>query len=167
MLQNLDDDEWILQDANAPTLDAMCQLGLSFDALIFPRHLPVIIELARRYPKLSIVIDHAAKPSIATGDIDTWRADIAAAARLPNVYCKVSGLLTEAGSNWRREQLIPYVSALHACFGAERLMWGSDWPVLNLAADYEGWWQISQELLRAGDFDLIAGQTARHFYAIE
>lgn len=167
MLQHLDDDAWILQDANAPALDAMCQHGLNFDALIYPRHLPVIAELARRYPKLNIVIDHAAKPSIAAGDIEAWRTDIAAAARCENVYCKVSGLLTEAGSNWRREQLIPYVVDLHACFGAERLMWGSDWPVLNLATDYEQWWQISHELLPARDFNIIAGQTARHFYRIK
>lgn len=167
MLQSLDDDEWILQAANMRALDAMCQLGLSFDALIYPRHLPVIVELARRYPKLDIVIDHAAKPSIATGDIDAWRADIAAAARFENVYCKVSGLVTEAGSNWCKEQLIPYVSHVHACFGAERLMWGSDWPVLNLAADYEQWCDISQDLFPAKDFNVIAGETARHFYRIE
>jgi L-fuconolactonase len=167
MLQNLDDDRWILQDAIEPALDAMMQLDLSFDALIYPRHLPVIAEVARRFPKLKIVVDHGAKPAIAAGEIDAWRAEMATVARFPNIYCKVSGLLTEAGPNWRAAQLASYVAHLHACFGAERLMWGSDWPVLNLSADYQQWWDLSRGLLPATDFDAIAGRTARHFYRID
>jgi L-fuconolactonase len=166
MLQSLPDDRWILRAEVARALDAMVQLDLRFDALIYPRHLPVIAELARRYPKLHIVIDHAAKPPIAAGELDPWRADIAEAGRYSNVCCKMSGMLTEAATDWRVAHLVPYVKHVHACFGPERLMWGSDWPVLNLAASYHHWWDIAHELLPASDMAVITGQTAQRFYKI-
>lgn len=166
MLQNLDDDRWILNDALAAALDAMLRFDLSFDALIYPRHLVVIKELASRYPRLRIVIDHAAKPPIAAGVIDPWRTEIAAVARHANVCCKISGLLTEAAPDWRAAHLVPYVEHVHACFGAERIMWGSDWPVLELAGDYQQWWEIACRLLPASELDVIAGKTAQRFYKI-
>jgi L-fuconolactonase len=166
MLQNLPDDEWILDGRVAPALDAMVQLDLRFDALVYPRHLPVIAELARRHPRLQIVIDHAAKPNIAVGELEPWRSDLADVARNQSIRCKVSGLLTEAASEWRTDHLIPYVNHIRSVFGAERMMWGSDWPVLNLAADYAQWWRIANELLPANEMATIAGETARAFYKL-
>lgn len=169
MLQGLDDDAWILRSAVEPALRAMIEHGLSFDALVFPRHLPHLLELARRWPALPIVIDHGAKPSIAAGVLDPWRADIAALAALSNVYCKLSGLLTEAGPGQPASALAPYVTHLVETFGRSRLMWGSDWPVLNLAGDYAGWHRLAEALSGLSnpeDLAALFGETARRFYRL-
>jgi L-fuconolactonase len=166
MLQNLSDDEWILSDDVAPALDAMIALDLRFDALIYSRHLPVIDELARRYPRLQIVVDHAAKPNIASGSFEPWASHLTALAQRPNVCCKLSGLPTEAGEHWNVEQLRPYVDHVRSAFGAERIMWGSDWPVLNLAGNYRQWWEITHALLPASELDAVLSKTARQFYKL-
>jgi L-fuconolactonase len=146
MLQDLPDDDWILQSSLTPAIEAMVAHDLRFDALVKPRHLPHLLRLAERHPALRIVIDHAAKPDIARGAVDPWRAQIAALAGLPNVGCKLSGLVTEAGDAWRPDRLRPYVEHLLATFGPRRLLWGSDWPVVNLAADYPRWFNLADTL---------------------
>jgi L-fuconolactonase len=169
MLQNLEDDSWILQPSLAPAIEAMIDHGLSFDALVRPRHLPHLLTFARRWPGLSIVVDHGAKPAVAAGALDPWRADIAALATEANVFCKLSGLLTEAQPGQSPTALAPYVAHLVQAFGSSRLMWGSDWPVLDLAGDYAAWRMLAQALsgLSAPD-DLAAlfGETARRFYRL-
>ncbi|MGN6529869.1 MAG: amidohydrolase family protein [Burkholderiaceae bacterium] len=147
MLQDLPDDDWIADPALAPAIDAMCRLGLAFDALVQPRHLRFLHAFARRFPALAIVVDHAAKPFIARGELQPWRDDMAALAALPNVACKLSGLLTEAGADTHAAALRPYVQAAWDLFGPSRLLWGSDWPVLRLAADYDSWLAMSEHLL--------------------
>ncbi len=172
MLQGLPTDTWILSSALEPAIAEMLQHNLSFDALIHVRHLPYLRIFARRHPQLAIVIDHAAKPAIAAGGFETWSAGMAALADLPNVYCKVSGLLTEAAAEQGLDQLRPYVTRLYHLFGAERLMWGSDWPVLSLAANgaysnYGDWLSMSKHLLpvvSAAERDAIFGLTAKSFY---
>ncbi len=170
MLQNLDDDAWIASPDLNPALDAMVAHGLSLDALVLTRHLPSLLDLARRRPDLAIVIDHGAKPPIATGDgAEAWAAGINALAALPHVFCKLSGLLTEASPEQPTEALAPYVRRLVAAFGSERLMWGSDWPVLDLAGDYGGWLMLAKTLSGLTDpADLAAlfGGTCRRFYRI-
>ena len=146
MLQDLPDDDWILQASLTPAIEAMVAHDLRFDALVKPRHLLHLLRLAERHPALRIVIDHAAKPDIARGAVDPWRAQIAALAGLPNVSCKLSGLVTEAGDAWRPDHLRPYVEHLLATFGPRRLLWGSDWPVVNLAADYSRWFNLADTL---------------------
>jgi L-fuconolactonase len=100
-----------------------------------------------RHPDLQFVLDHCAKPHIRTGDIAVWKRDIANVAERPNIVCKLSGLVTEAGSGWQLADLRPAVDHVLDCFGPQRLLWGSDWPVLNLAGDYERWLKASETLL--------------------
>ncbi|HXE65848.1 MAG TPA: amidohydrolase family protein [Rhodanobacteraceae bacterium] len=169
MLQDLPDDDWILQPSLAPAIEAMIAHDLRFDALVKPRHLPYLVRFAERHPALRIVVDHAAKPDIARGAIDPWRAQIAALAELPNVSCKLSGLVTEAGDAWRPDALRPYVEHLLATFGPRRLLWGSDWPVVNLAADYSRWFNLADNLVdSAGDErEALFGGNAVRVYGIE
>jgi len=142
MLQDLADPDWILQAALAPALQAMTQFGLVFDALVRPVHLPRILALARSRPGLRIVLDHAAKPPIAAGHWQPWADDLRRLADETDVQCKLSGLLTESG----RASLAPWVDHVFESFGPERVMWGSDWPVLELAGHYEQWCKLSAEL---------------------
>lgn len=144
MLHDLKDADWILQPAVQPALEAMTRLGLVFDALIRPVHLPHILKLAKLHPNLSIVIDHGAKPDIAHGVESAWQpwADgLAALAELPNVSCKLSGLLTEAGKSSNPSICTPWIEYVLKIFGSEHMIWGSDWPVLELASDYQTWFK--------------------------
>jgi L-fuconolactonase len=139
MLQAIADPRWILGDALQPALAAMKLHGLSFDALVQPRHLGVLLELAERHPALRIVVDHGAKPAIGgSGDAD-WRAGIAALGRLPNLWCKLSGLWTEQAPGADRDAVRIYVEHLLHSFPG-RVMWGGDWPVLRLSGARHGDW---------------------------
>ena len=166
MLQGLADDHWILRHDIEPAIRAMIQGKLVFDALVFERHLPYLHIFARRHPELSIVIDHAAKPAIKAGGFEQWSATIAAFAELPNVSCKLSGLLTESAPEQGLDQIRPYVVHLYRIFGAERLLWGSDWPVLLLAENaqyntYESWMGMARQLLPTTDADEL-----EHIFAL-
>lgn len=166
MLQGIGQTDWILDPALDPVIAAMIEHGLRFDALIQPRHLPVLRSFATRWPDLPIVIDHGAKPAAADKVLDPWRNDMAALATLPQVHCKLSGLRTEQAQGQAAEELAPYVSHLVACFG-DRLMWGSDWPVLRHAGDrYADWIAAVQrltDLTEDATASLFEG-AARRFY---
>jgi L-fuconolactonase len=169
MLQAIDDSEWILAAALDPALEAMIAHRLRFDALVLPRHLRPLHAFARRWPELPIVIDHAAKPFAARGELDPWRDEIAALAALPNVWCKLSGLRTEQAPGQAADALAPYVDHLTRHF-AGRLMWGSDWPVLLHAGDSYGDWVAAARALaapadEAQETELFHGAAAR-FYGI-
>ncbi len=169
MLQDIEETGWILRSDVQPALRAMARAGLRFDALIQPRHLPMLPSLAQRHPTLPIVIDHGAKPFIARGLLQPWADQIAAVARLTPAVCKLSGLVTEAAPQWTTADLRPYVDHLLACFGPERLMWGSDWPVVNLAGGHTRWRVATEALLAdlsAGERDRIMGGTALRFYGL-
>ncbi len=163
MLQSLPDG-WIADPRLDAAIAAMKKYGLSFDALVFTRHLADLRRFALRHPNLQIVIDHGAKPPIASGLLDQWRSEIAHIAELPNVFCKLSGLLTEALPDCNVGLIRVCVEHLLDTFGAARLMWGSDWPVLNLAGDYPGWLAVARSLV--GESDAIFAGTARLFYRI-
>ncbi|HJU07351.1 MAG TPA: amidohydrolase family protein [Rhodanobacteraceae bacterium] len=167
MLQGLAEDGWILRRELAPAIDAMIAHGLRFDALVKPRHLPHLLRFAQQHPDLQIVIDHAAKPDIANGVLEPWRAQMAEIAALPNVFCKLSGLLTEAGERGA-SGLRPYVDHLLQTFGPRRLLWGSDWPVLNLAGDYARWFRLADALTGLNDAERAAvfGGNAARFYRL-
>jgi L-fuconolactonase len=171
MLQDLPEDDWILRPELAPALKAIQANGLRFDVLIFPRHLAHMMMFFGRYPDLPMVIDHGAKPYIARGEIEPWRQDMNAVARdFPNVCCKLSGLATEAAAGWTIETLKPYVHALVDIWGPKRLMWGSDWPVLNLAGNYRDWFKSVKKLTNQLSDDEradIFGNTAQRFYGID
>ncbi|HEY0265881.1 MAG TPA: amidohydrolase family protein [Rhizomicrobium sp.] len=148
MLQDLPDPDWILQRGLEPALNAIAAEGLVFDALVLSHQLAAVTELAARHPQLSIVLDHAAKPKFGnTGAMAVWSRDIEKLAALPNVACKVSGLLTERPPG--RDDVARVIGVLFDLFGPERLIWGSDWPVLTLAGDYQGWFDLAREAIAA------------------
>lgn len=169
MLQSIDDTGWILKRELEPALEAMVQHGLRFDALIQPRHLPILLEFARRWPKLPIVIDHGAKPHIPRGEMEPWQAQLAELSLLPNIYCKLSGLRTEQTTGAPSAELEPYIRALVASFPG-RLMWGSDWPVLLHARDsYADWLQCALRYAGMRDeeqLDSLFSGAAREFYGL-
>jgi len=168
MLQSIADTDWLLQDALAPALDAVEANGLRLDALVQPRHLTMLASLAERRPGLKVVIDHAAKPRADRHEIHPWAEEIAALSQI-GLWCKLSGLRTEQAVGQPVDDLAPYVEHLVACFG-ERLMWGSDWPVLLLSGDdWRRWLDDSIRLSgKAGaDADRLFAGAATDFYALE
>lgn len=169
MLQDIPDTGWILRDDVQPAIKAMVAAGLRFDALVQPRHLPVLPDLCAQHPCLRVVIDHGAKPAIATGAWQPWADDIRRVANTTNAFCKISGLVTEAARNWHINDLRPYVDHLLRCFGPERLMWGSDWPVVNLAGGYQRWRDAASALtgdLSSDEQAAIMGGNAVTFYGV-
>lgn len=148
MLQNIADTGWILRPEVRPALAHMAQVGLRFDALIQPRHLPAILTLAEAHPELPIVIDHIAKPRMGGGAApdEAWAAGMRVLAARPNVWCKLSGMITEIGPGWQYGDLAPFARLVLELFGASRCLWGSDWPVVNLAGGYQGWVDAARAL---------------------
>ena len=149
MIQDLPDDAWMLRPDLDAAYRALAGHGLVFDALVLPRHLSNLSVLLSRYPEMRTVIDHCAKPAIAAGDIAGWARDMRRLAAETNAFCKLSGLVTEAGAEWSVEKLRPCVDHVLDHFGPERLIWGSDWPVCLLAADYPSWLRATDLLLRS------------------
>ena len=144
--------------------------GLSFDLCLRHGQLPAAVELVRACPETRFVLDHAGKPDIRAARLDPWRAHIEELAYLPNVVCKLSGLVTEAAEDTRSlDDLSPYVDHLLASFGPKRLLFGSDWPVVNLASSYAGWLANARTLverLAPSDLQAIFHDNARHTYRL-
>jgi L-fuconolactonase len=165
------DPEWLLRDDVLRGLAAVDEANLAYDLLVRTRELPAASEVARRFPHLRFVIDHIAKPPIASGEIDAWATAMTPFAELDNVVCKLSGMVTEANwATWTVDDLAPYVGRLVAWFGPKRLLFGSDWPVCLLAAPYEtvvaAYRQVVSGL--SGDAqDAIFGANAVRVYALE
>jgi len=185
MLQDLPDPDWILQPAIQPVLSAMARRGLVLDALIKPVHLPRILALTQAHPDLTVVVDHGAKPAIDTTAMAQWAADLSALARATSperVVCKMSGLLTEVPSTeWVAEgagaaamsglqdRVRPWCQRLLDIWGPQRLLWGSDWPVLDLAASYDAWRELTMQVLAgltAQEQAAILGENARRIYRL-
>ena len=170
MLQDLADDDFILAPAVQPALAAIERLGLRLDLLVRPRHLARIPVLRARFPDLAMVIDHGGKPEIAGRRHAEWAGAIAAIAADGQTCSKLSGLVTEAGPGWSTSQLAPYAATILDSFGPRRVMWGSDWPVLTLAARYDDWVGATDTLLAGlndADCAEVRGGTAAHFYELE
>jgi L-fuconolactonase len=170
MLQDEDDAAWILRPDVQPALAAMPALGLRFDALVKPRNLRSLRTLLERHPDLAVVIDHCAKPDIAAGVWLPWADELAAIAANSNAHCKLSGLATEAGAHWNVAQLQRYTDHVLRCFGSERVIWGSDWPVLTLAASYASWSAAADALLAAlspPERAAVRGGNAARFYGLD
>ena len=170
MIQDIADDAWMLGAELTPAFEALTALGLRFDALVQPRHLGNLARLLDRHPDLPVVIDHGAKPDIAGGELASWRAGMRALAAHPQVCCKLSGLVTEAAAGWQVDDLRPYAETLLELFGPHRLMWGSDWPVVNLAGGYPAWWDATETLLAgcaADAQEAMLGATASRFYDLK
>ena len=145
------------------------ELGLGFEFLVRPRHLDGVLLCARANPGTRFVLDHAGKPDIAGGGFGEWADQVAALSAQANVCCKLSGLVTEAGTDWSVDRLRPYTDHLLATFGPSRLMFGSDWPVCLLAAGYQRWFDAAQDLtagLPPEERDAVFGGTAAAFYGL-
>ncbi|QBY03565.1 amidohydrolase [Thalassotalea sp. HSM 43] len=177
MIQDIADDAWMLNPELTPVFEALVELDLTFDALVLPKQLANLKVLLNRHPNLSVVIDHGAKPKIVEAigkPIESsinkqWAIDMKELSGFANVYCKLSGLLTEAGEQPTYDSIKPYMSHLLHCFGAHRLMWGSDWPVVNLAGDYQAWTDhvtTFVEQLSEQEQALIFSGVAEQFYRI-
>lgn len=167
MIQIIDDVDWMLQKNITPSLKTIEALGLTFDALVFPKHLANLIKLSERHPTLKIVIDHGAKPLIKDSIFEPWATEMSRLSRHPHIYCKLSGLVTEAGPSWSWEKLLPYIDHLFTCFGYQRIMWGSDYPVLNLVSHYQEWHELCQHYvsqLGTKACESVFGDNAAHFY---
>ncbi|MFB9266869.1 amidohydrolase family protein [Bradyrhizobium erythrophlei] len=167
MVQDIADDDWLLRPALAPLLAAMARHRLAFDALVLPRHLSRLVEVVDRHPDLQFVLDHFGKPHLATGDIAAWKDDIASLAARSNIVCKLSGLVTEAASDWQVADLSSAVDHVLAQFGPQRVLWGSDWPVVDLAGGYAKWFAATATLLDdlpADEKAAILGGNAARIY---
>jgi L-fuconolactonase len=170
MLQDLPDPFWIARPEVQTALAALPALDLRFDALVKPRELKPLLAALERHPDLAVVVDHCAKPDIANRAWQPWADDLAAIARQTGASCKLSGLVTEAGRGWSVDALRRYVAHVLECFGTERVIWGSDWPVVTLAASYAEWVEVGDELLAGltqGERDAIYGGNARRFYGLD
>ena len=140
LIQNQPDPEFMLKPGFLEALRLLPKYNLSFDACIFHPQMPNTLAMMRQCPEVSFILDHIGKPGIKAGLIDPWRAHIREMAALPNVVCKLSGVTTEADlKTWTRDQLRPYIDHVIACFGPDRILYGGDWPVSELAGSYLQW----------------------------
>jgi L-fuconolactonase len=169
MIQDYADDGWMLAERQRPAFARLEETGTCFDCLVYPKHLDNLMVLLDRHPALRAIIDHGAKPDIAGGGFGDWAEKMSVIAARTSALCKFSGLITEAGEDWTVERLHPYTDHLLATFGPDRLVFGSDWPVLTLGADYPRWMEAANRLL--ADLDeaeqaKIFGGNAARFYRL-
>ena len=171
LVESEPDDAWLTQPEVLHGLRALAAKGMTYDLLVHTRHLPYARRVVEQCPELNFVIDHLAKPPIAGGQTDAWIDELTKIAKLPNVWCKLSGLVTEADwQNWSPQDLKPFVEVALECFGPQRLMFGSDWPVCLLAAEYDRVLDSMQMLLSELSEDerkLIFAGNAMDFYRLE
>ena len=170
MIQDIADPAWIDRPQLGVVLEALIAKNLCFDALVRSVHLPFLLNCLIRHPELRVVIDHGAKPNIADGEWQPWAAGVATMAEKTSAFCKVSGLITEASDVQSYDDVRRYLDHLLEVFGPQRLIWGSDWPVLNLAGDYVSWHDASMtqlNLLSEQDQEDILGRNAIRFYDLK
>jgi L-fuconolactonase len=170
MIQDIRDAHWLGRCSLDAAFDAMVGSDLAFDALVMPRHLAVLERRLHRHPTLRAVLDHAGKPDIAGGAFEPWADQIEQLARTTSVYCKLSGLLTQADPGADAAELDAFVARIFATFGADRVMWGSDWPVLTLRAPYRQWLEMALELVRRhapGHEQAVFADNAVRFYRLD
>ena len=149
MIQDISDENWVLNKNFDIFFKTIIDLDLCFDALGFPIHLNNFLIIASRYPSLRFIIDHLMKPKICKNDkeeFDHWKNMMNKLSKLDNVYCKFSGMVTEACENWTENDLKPYSNEILKMFTDKKILWGSDWPVCKLRTDYMEWFNISQSL---------------------
>ena len=164
------DPRYILRDDFNAGVSSLLATGLRYDILIFEKHLPAAIRFVDRHPKQIFILDHIAKPRIKDRILSPWDRNIREIAKRPNVYCKLSGMVTEADlQRWTPANLQPYIDVVLRAFGPERLMYGSDWPVMLLAGDYARWYDVVQQAiskLSKAEQDRIMGGTAVEAYGL-
>ena len=169
MIQDIADSSWMLEEQLNRAFESIIEQNLVFDALTLPIHLPNLQELLRRYPDLTVVIDHGSKPVIREQQFSLWAADMAAIALESKALVKLSGIVTEANTDWSTIELQPYVDHLLKSFGPSRIIWGSDWPVCTLASSYQDWCTATDELLSSlssDERDAVLGGNAVRTYQL-
>jgi L-fuconolactonase len=171
VLHDEPDDFYMLRDDFNRGVAHLSKLNLRYDLLIFEKHLPQTIRFVDRHPNQVFIVDHIAKPRIKERLLSPWRDHLAELAQRENVYCKLSGMVTEADWNsWTENDLKPYFETVLEVFGPGRLMFGSDWPVLTLASSYTGWMQAAQQALTAlsqAEQQQIFHETAVEAYGLQ
>jgi len=171
MIQDMPDERAVLEPAFIEALQAFAKLGVPVDLLVLSRQLDTLVELLDQVPGLRGVVDHIAKPSIADGMLEPWKAQMSRIASHPNIYCKLSGMVTEADhASWKPADLVPYVTHIVDIFGVDRIMFGSDWPVCLLAAEYGQVVEALNQALPAGLTEqnqaALYGLNAKAFYKL-
>ncbi|MGH9344957.1 MAG: amidohydrolase family protein [Terriglobia bacterium] len=172
MLQDIPDDRWILRPKVLAALEVVAASDFPFEFLTYPRHLPFVLKALESVPRLRAVIDHISKPEIRSGKLEPWQSSIAQLARHPNLYCKLSGMITEADHRcWSLDDLRPYVEHVVGCFGFDRVMFGSDWPVCLCAGSYDQVIGALQKILslRLNEENerKLFGENAARFYKLD
>jgi L-fuconolactonase len=164
------DDRFMARPEFLRGLSLLAEFNLTYDLLLFPKHLPVALEVVRRLPRQPFVLDHLGKPLIKSQGVVPWEADVRALARCENVYCKVSGMVTEAvWHQWQITDFRQYLDIVFDAFGVDRLMFGSDWPVCTLSAEYHAVVDIVQDYISQFTPDVqgkIFGRNAAVFYGV-
>jgi L-fuconolactonase len=163
-------DDFMLRKDFQNGFAALKQFNFTYDILIFHRQLPAAINLVNQFPDQPFVIDHIAKPDIKSGDILSWKKGIEEISKAKNVFCKISGMVTEANwKTWKKEDLKPYLDVIFENFSADKLMYGSDWPVCNVASDYTEVVKTLEDYiaqLSSGDQNKIWHENATSFYKL-
>ena len=171
IVQDEPDPNFMLRDSFKSGLGVLEKFGYTYDILIFPKQLHAALETVKSFPNLNFVIDHLAKPDIKTGAIEEWELYIRRIAAFPNVYCKLSGMVTEADwKNWMYQDFVQYLNIVFEAFGVDRVMFGSDWPVCLLGGSYERIKGIIGQYIHnftADDKAKVWGLNALNFYNIE
>ena len=165
------DDRFLAREQFVKGVAQLHAFGFTYDILIYPRQLPAAIDLVKRLPEQRFVIDHLAKPGVKSAQISAWAAQMREIAQNKNVFCKISGLVTEADwKHWKADEFKPYLDVVFGAFGADRLMFGSDWPVCLLAATYGQVKQLIDNYVKGfpqSDQDKIFGGNAARFYGLQ
>ena len=170
MVQDISDPNWLDRGSLDAAFEALIANDLAFDALVMPRHLGALERRLRRHPQLRAVIDHAGKPEIAGAQLEPWAGLLEQLAHSTTAHCKLSGLLTQSKPGAGLAELDAFVSRIFSWFGAERVMWGSDWPVLTLRAAYREWLEMAMDLVRRyapRAEEAVFGANAAHFYRLD
>lgn len=171
IVQSEPDDRFLLRQDFLRGITLLEEFDLAYDILIYTKHLPVAAEFVERFPKQRFVLDHLAKPAIKIHEVESWAAGIRRLAAFPNVFCKLSGLVTEADwQRWKPEDITPYLDIAFATFGASRLMIGSDWPVCLVAGSYGRTMDVVKKYLQgypAETRDAVLGGNARRFWRLK
>jgi L-fuconolactonase len=170
IVQSEPDDRFLLQPEFLRGIATLEEFDLAYDILIYTKHLPTASDFVERFPHQRFVLDHLAKPPIKSGQVDSWENDIRRLAEFPNVFCKLSGLVTEADwQHWQPEQIVPFLDVAFESFGPDRLMIGSDWPVCLVAASYQRATEVVKAYLQAKSVECrkaVLGGNAQRFWRL-
>ena len=170
MIQDIANPKWVTHPNIGWAFEALADMDLCFDALLHPQHIVPFLKRALRHPELRIVIDHAAKPQIRDEAYSPWATDVARLAQETSAMVKLSGLMTEAADGAKAADMAPYVSHILSCFGPDRVMFGSDWPVCLRSTTYELWLGIANDLTAScseAERGAIFGGNAARFYNLD